>query len=176
MKSIIVYQGKYGATRQYAEWIGGEFGCPVIDSKTCTEPDLADADVVLLGSSVYIGKLQISTWLKRNERLLRNKKLFLFVISGTPLNEKEKLEKYVKASVDPRIMDQCHIYFLPGRLIYQHLSGMDKFLLRMGAWLSGNPKTKKAMTDYDSVRKENLTELLNDLRLVMSPAFHESAT
>lgn len=164
MKGIIVYKGKYGATRQYAEWLSRELNIKAVSPQDC-KAELAVCDLVILGSSVYIGKLQLRRWLNDNVAILNNKKLFLFIVCGTPPEEKEKLEAYVQSSVPPDIRMQCRIYFLPGRLVYKKLSLTDKFMLRMGALISGDPKTKEAMlTDYDGVKKENLAKLLVDAR------------
>jgi menaquinone-dependent protoporphyrinogen IX oxidase len=94
-----------------------------------------------------------------------NKRIFLFVVCGTSPDEKEKLQKYVEASVPPAILERLHVYFLQGRLIYKKLSWMDKFMLRMGAMLTRDPKVKKEMlTDYDDVKKLNLLPLITAIR------------
>ena len=54
MKGIVIYKGKYGATKQYAKWIGGELGLPVEDSKDIMENELSYFDFLLIGSGVYI--------------------------------------------------------------------------------------------------------------------------
>jgi menaquinone-dependent protoporphyrinogen IX oxidase len=164
MKGIIIYKGKYGATRQYAEWLSQSLELTAITPEGC-EGKLAACDFVILGSSVYIGKLQIAKWLKDHLAEIGDKQVFLFIVCGTPGNETAKLESYVTSSVPAAIRSQCRIYFLPGRLVYKNLSVMDKFMLRMGALLSGEAKTKKAMlTDYDDVKRENLAALLKDAR------------
>ena len=75
MKSIIVYKGKYGATKQYAEWLGEELNLPVLSAELADEGQLALSDFYIIGSSVYIGKLQIRKWLKKNLSVLKNKKI-----------------------------------------------------------------------------------------------------
>ena len=57
MKGIVVYKGKYGATRQYAEWLGAEFALPVQPAETLTREKLFLFDYIVIGSSVYVGKL-----------------------------------------------------------------------------------------------------------------------
>ena len=167
MKGLIIYKGKYGATRQYAEWIGEAMQFRVIESRNCTERDITGANPVILGSSVYIGKLQIAKWIRKNFTLIGNNNVFMFVVSGTPLKEREKLMSYIRSSIPVEIADQIHIYFLPGRLTYKKLSLMDKFMLRMGAWLSKDAKVRQQMlTDYDDVKQEHLKDLLGDIRLV----------
>lgn len=170
MRSIIVYNGKYGATRQYAEWLSQELHIRAVPPQDAAA-ELAACGLVIMGSSVYIGKLRLSKWLNANAGVLVNKKLLLFVVCGTPPEEKEKLKTYIQSSVPEAVRAQCRIYFLPGRLSYEKLSLTDKFLLRMGALLSGDPNIKQAMLrDYDEVKKENLAELLLEARALSGMA------
>lgn len=165
MKGIVVYNGKYGATKQYAKWIGRELGLPVEDSKDILANELSYYDFLLIGSSVYIGKLQIQKWLKNNLAYLSEKKIFLFQVAATSPVEKEKRQAYNLASIPSAILKNCEFYFLPGRMIMQKLSWKDRFMLKMGARLTKDPAEKKIMlTDYDGVRKENIAALLNAVR------------
>jgi len=167
MKAIIIYKGKYGATRQYSEWLAEELKVSVVSTEGYNAAEVTETNTVILGSSVYIGQLQIRQWLKEHQQELVNKKLFLFVVCGTPPSELAMLQPYVNSSVPLSLLKQMHIYFLHGRLIYKKLSRMDRFMLRMGALMTKDPKTKKAMlTDYDDVKKENLFPLIADIRKI----------
>ena len=157
MKGIVIYKGKYGATKQYAKWIGGELGLPVADSKDIKENELSYYDFLLIGTSVYIGKLQIQKWLKDNIAYLHGKKIFLFQVAATPPDEKEKRQAYNRASIPEEILNNCQFYFLRGRMIMQQLSWKDRFMLKMGARLTKDPKAKKGMlTDFDEVTKDKI--------------------
>ncbi|RYG49023.1 MAG: hypothetical protein EOO01_12890, partial [Chitinophagaceae bacterium] len=90
MKNLILYEGKYGATRQYAKWLSEDVQLPVFPSSAYDANGLEASGLLVLGSSVYIGKLQISKWVHQYRHLLSGRKLILFVVSGTPLDEKEK--------------------------------------------------------------------------------------
>jgi len=165
MKGIITFKGKYGATRQYAEWLADELVLPVTEPGNLSSEKISNCDFIVVGTSVYIGKLQIKNWIEQHIEELSEKKIFLFVVCGTPADEKDKLSSYIEGSVPPEIRKQCGIYFLPGKMIYQNLSGSDKFMLRMGALLTRDKETKKKMlTDYDSVKKENLDALVKDIK------------
>lgn len=165
MKGVIIYKGRYGATRQYSEWLKEELNLPIVDPNDC-EKELSSANLLVLGSSVYIGKLELTNWFHAYADLIKVKRIILFIVCATPAHEKEKLESYIKASVPEEIRKQCQFYFLPGRLVRKELSLKDKFLLWMGALLSKDPNVKKAMhTDYDAVKRENLDDLIRKIEL-----------
>lgn len=171
-QTIIIYKGKYGATRQYADWLGEAIQQPVTPVQNVTKDQLHTADFILLGSSVYIGKLLINEWIIRNAPLLKNKKLLLFVVCGN--GSPKEQERIIKHSIPDGLIDWSDIFFLPGRLIFSKLSWKDKLLLKIGAMKAKNPETRKRMLqDVDNVQPELLTPLVNKMSVLH--AAHSSA-
>src|SRR4030095_16649293 len=168
MKTIILYKSKYGATRQYAEWLSLETGVPAIPIGEFDVANLSGFDTVILGTSVYIGKLLISNWLAKNWYALQNKRLELFLVSGTPQNEREKLIPYVRSSVPKEIFNQLSLTFLHGKLVMKELSWLDRLLVRMGSRIAEkkNPADKIIM-DYNDVKKEHLKPLIEKFKKAM---------
>ncbi|MGZ8509988.1 MAG: flavodoxin domain-containing protein [Chitinophagaceae bacterium] len=167
MKGIIVYKGKYGATQQYARWLGEELNIPVADADAVDRDTLSNVDFIVIGTSVYIGKLQIRKWLKANLAAVKPKKIFFFQVAATPPDQREKLETYIRSGVPEEIRNQCDFYFYPGKMIFQQLSWQDRFMLKMGAKLTKDPEAKKGMlTDFDLVKRENITGLVNAVRKI----------
>ena len=74
MNSLVIYKSKYGATSQYAEWIAADLNLRALESEEVSNVELEDHDTLIIGSSVYIGKLLISKWLKNNLSILMEKK------------------------------------------------------------------------------------------------------
>ena len=165
MKGIVIYKGRYGATKQYAIWIGQELQLPVASADRFPASELIRYDYFILGSSVYIGKLEISNWLKKYFSLLRNKKIFLFQVAGAPVEQKEKRDGFNKASIPQEILNKMQVYYLPGRMIMRNLSRWDRFMLKMGAKLVKDPVEKNEMlADFDHVKKENTIPLIEIVR------------
>lgn len=165
MKSLIIFKGKYGATAQYARWVGEELNFPVHKSDDNIDLKSTAAELIVIGTSIYIGKLHITPWLKNNLASLRNARIFLFLVSGTPANESEKLDTAIRNGVPEELQKNMTVFYLPGRLRISNLSWKDRFMLKMGASLTKDPQVKKAMlTDYDHVKKENLAPLLQNVR------------
>jgi menaquinone-dependent protoporphyrinogen IX oxidase len=164
MTGHIIYEGKYGATRQYAEWLHQILGIPVSTSKEMNSDQVNNASYLVIGSSVYIGKLLIRNWLKENAQALSDKKIFLFVVSATPSTEKVKLESYL-LSVPAEIRYWIEVFYLPGKIIKKNLSFFDNFMLHMGAWLQKDTAEKKKMlTDFDKIDINELNELISSVK------------
>lgn len=168
MKAVIVYKGKYGATRQYANWLSEKLSLPVFDADHLDSNLLNNYDVVILGSSVYIGKLELRKWITKNAGILEKKRLFLYQVAGSPPEDREKRNTYNRNSLPASIMSRCKFYFLPGRLVKEKLSWWDHFMLKMGARLTKDPKDKKIMlSNYDQVQQGHLIELCHDIRQLL---------
>ncbi|HEY5969425.1 MAG TPA: flavodoxin domain-containing protein [Chitinophagaceae bacterium] len=165
MKGLVIYKGKYGATKQYAMWIGQELRLPVASADRFPVDELPKYDYFILGSSVYVGKLEIKDWLKKNFQVMQNKKIFFFQVAGSPIEQIEKRETYNKGSLPTAILEKIQFYYLPGRMIMRNLSAWDRFMLKMGAKLAKDPVEKKTMlTDFDNVKKENTFPLIAVVR------------
>ena len=164
MNSLVIYKSKYGATSQYAEWIAADLNLRALESEEVSNVELEDHDTLIIGSSVYIGKLLISKWLKNNLSILMGKKIFLFVVCGTPANEKVKLESYIASSVPAELRGRCEVYFLPGKMKLKDLSWKDRFMLKMGARLAPAKEAEDMLKEFDEVRKENISELISSIK------------
>ena len=93
MKGLVIYKGRYGATKQYAAWIGQELELTVASSDKFPEDELNKHDFFIIGSSVYMGQLEIKKWLKNNIDVLINKKVFFFQVAASSVDETKKREK-----------------------------------------------------------------------------------
>jgi len=165
MKGAVVFKGKYGATAQYATWLGNALHLPVYENDELSDIKLNEFDYVIAGTSVYIGKLLLGKWINAHEKILSGKKLFLFVVCATPSTEKTELNTLVTKNIHPELLKKMKVLFLRGRMIKAKLSFMDRFALQMGALLQKNKADKeKMLTDFDDVRQENLNEILGAIK------------
>src|SRR6185312_1923994 len=111
MKGLVIYKGKYGATAQYAAWLGEALYLPVVDSHHQSAGNLAPYDYLIVGSPVYMGKLLIKDWLEENEWVLLNKKLFIFIVSSVSPEEKARQETVLKNNLPETLVTNATIFF-----------------------------------------------------------------
>nr|WP_294796305.1 flavodoxin domain-containing protein [uncultured Mucilaginibacter sp.] len=161
MNGIIIYQGRYGATSQYAGWLAQALKLPMIGTEITPPEALAKYDVIILGSSIYVGQLVINKWLKQNGTLLSKKKLFLFVVSGSTTNNQLLQQQVIKSNLDPVLSKLVEVYFVPGRCNISGLSWTDRILLKIGAWFEKDPMNKEAMQNgFDNMDRKALDPLI----------------
>ena len=161
MKGIIIYQGKYGATEQYAQWLGDSLHISFLSADYVTPAMLDGYDLVILGSSVYVGKLVIGKWLKRNFNSLGNKKVLLFIVCGTTVEDTLTQEQLLIENLEPEMLKTITVFFLPGRCIVSKLSRWDRLILKIGAMLQKDPIKKASMKrGFDRMDQKKLDSLI----------------
>lgn len=162
MKGIIIYNTKYGSTRQYAEWLSDELSFPVNRNKDIVPGSLFPYEVVIVGSPVYMGKLRLRKWLADNSAELQRKKVFLFIVYGNAGDEEESRSLVVDDNLPGELRANTEVFFLPGRVIHSRLGFFDKVAVRMGARMQPDPEKKRQMmADMDEVKKINLNPLIS---------------
>jgi menaquinone-dependent protoporphyrinogen IX oxidase len=164
MKGIILYKGKYGATRQYANWIAESMQWQLFTPEQLLNETLNTADVVVIGSSVYTGRLTLHSWLRKHAHQLLYKKVFLFIVCATPADKKEVLDEIAQHNIPALLKDKISVFFLPGRVVIKDLNWIHKLMLSFASRATKDPAEKQRMTEgFDSVKKENLLPLLQVL-------------
>jgi menaquinone-dependent protoporphyrinogen IX oxidase len=167
MKTLIVYKGKYGATCQYACWLGQELQAPVMESDDAGHVSLEMYENIIIGSSVYVGKLQMKDWIKRYAKILAAKNVFFFVVCATPAHEQGKTADIIKQNIPEQLIQPNNIYFLRGRMVKKGLSLPDLFTLKLGALLQKDPAARESMLrDFDEVKRENLFPLIKAVQIL----------
>ena len=158
-EGAICYFGKFGSTRQYAEWIAEASDFPVFNLKE-ENPDLSDYDFLILGSAVYIGHLAIRHWLKDNWETISDKPILLFSVSGTAPGHPD-LNTVLSQSLDPEIIERIDYFQLRGKLDVQKLPWITRSLLKFAAWSIKDAEVKDRLAHgFDHVDKEDIRPIL----------------
>nr|WP_295864917.1 flavodoxin domain-containing protein [uncultured Chitinophaga sp.] len=168
MRGIIIFQSRYGATRQYANRISRALQIPAAEAGEVTQARLAAADFIILGTSIYIGRMLLRGWMEQHAPLLKGKPLFLFVVCATKAEQQEKLNSYVVQNVPAQLLTHCHRYFYPGKIQYRELSFTDKLKVRAGglmARLMGKPLD---ISDFNRIDETLTAPLIADVQ-----SFHQ---
>jgi menaquinone-dependent protoporphyrinogen oxidase len=120
-KALIIYGTRTGATANTSEVIAGELQkelieVKVVDAKKEKVKDIAEYDLVVVGSGIKIGKWtgESDDFLKRHQKELAAKKLALFVCCGaaTPLSEGEQKTREMDTGKQKYLVDKAAQYNL----------------------------------------------------------------
>ena len=84
MKGIILYKSKYGAAKQYAEWIAKRSGFPCIRTDDADIKKVSEYDVIILSGGIYASGIAGLSFLKKNISRLKDKKILVFCCGASP--------------------------------------------------------------------------------------------
>lgn len=107
MKTLILFAGKYGCTRDCAEYLMGRLGpgTDTMDLKSMGNADLEQYDWIVAGGSIYVGKLQkeVRAFCSRNLKTLLTKKTALFICCTAP----EEADRFFKHNFPSPLLEHA---------------------------------------------------------------------
>lgn len=115
MNGVIVYQSKYGATRTYTEWLAESLVIDLFNVKDRPSLDWTQYEFLIFASSVYVGKILIAKYIKKNWLLLQQKKLYLLVVGGTSPEKTQEIETILTSNFKQVYLQKIRWYYALGR-------------------------------------------------------------
>jgi menaquinone-dependent protoporphyrinogen oxidase len=164
IKVLIVYQSKYGSTKQYAEWIHQEIKGDLVNIENGDKSDLAGYDIIIIGGYVRTGNIVIAPFIRDHWSVLKGKNVILFTTSGTPPGH-TKIQSIYEKSLPEEIRNKIKYFPLHGRISTENLTWWDKILIAVGKMIEQDESLRKDMgKDFDGVQRENLLPLFEYLK------------
>jgi menaquinone-dependent protoporphyrinogen IX oxidase len=131
-KFLVIYFSKYGTTKKYAEWISSELNGDIFDIKDVDYNTLENYDVIILGSSLYAGKISGIKIFLENYKILQNKKLIIFTCGLADYNKIENIntiEKRLEKEIPENIRQNIKVFYLRGGINYKKLNFKHKMIM-----------------------------------------------
>lgn len=148
MKTLIIYATKYGCTEKCANILAKELGNDVklVNIKFESNVDVTDYDTVIIGGSVYIGKIQkeISEFCKNNINKLKEKNIGLFICAM----QEKMIETEINQNFLPELLIKAKsIKHFGGEFLLDKMGLMDKIIVK---------KVAKVTTNKSNILTENI--------------------
>ena len=100
MNVLIIYKGKYGSSKMYAERLAQAFSSDsrAVDIKQVKKNDLDQCDNVIVGGGIYMGKTPrvLKSFLKKHLDVLMNKKIGLFICCASKAEDSQITDYFKK--------------------------------------------------------------------------------
>jgi menaquinone-dependent protoporphyrinogen oxidase len=127
VKTLIAFATKHGTTKKCAQILAEKMSGAVLADLKTEKPDPAEYECVIIGGSIYMGRLrkEARKYIAKYKEQLKKKKLGLFICSGSV----ENLNQYLQTNIDKDIIDcaQAKIAF-GGLFDISVMKGMDKMI------------------------------------------------
>ena len=133
MKTIILYDAKYGAAREIANRIAEKMESAVVcDLKQNDIPVLSAFDCVIIGSSLYAGMIrkEAKAFLAKQADTLRGKRIGLF-LSGMDTDENNQ-KSFFENNFPAEILQAAKAKVIPGGIYDPEKAGfMERFIFKL---------------------------------------------
>lgn len=162
MNTLVLYFSKYGATKQYAEWLAESLHCETKDIRKMKKADLEGVERIIAGSSVMMGNLSGKKYWKKLFPLAKGKELALFSVSGEHGDKPAEARDFIALAFPEGLPEGTKTFALPGRLKFADL---PPFLRWMFSNVAKNAKPgQETIQEFDFLKREHLGTMLSQLK------------
>ncbi len=132
MRTLIIYATKYGCTEKAAAILKSKMHGEVLLVNIAKEkaPDLEGYDNIILGGSIYKGKIQkaLTQYIKAKLPLLLHKRVGLFICAGEP---EPVRTRELECAFPKELYNHARVKEVFGyEICYEKLNIFDKFIMR----------------------------------------------
>jgi menaquinone-dependent protoporphyrinogen IX oxidase len=151
MRKAIFYFSKWGAAKQYTDWIAAAVpGTDVIDALN-GKPDPSPYDAIIIASRVIMGRIAAASFIKRNWDTLKHKKVYLLAIGMSPQDAEDSQLQYHR--IPARIRNKLAGYSkVPGAIDLSKLNPIRKKIVEV--------LSKKVPVNDNEVAKERVAPVI----------------
>ncbi|KJS22308.1 MAG: flavodoxin [Clostridiaceae bacterium BRH_c20a] len=158
MSTLIVYSTKYGCAQKCAQMLSEKLNGKVdlCNLKTSKALDPAAYDKVVIGGSIYIGKVQkeVSRFCSDNRSILKDKTIGLFICGMF----KDQAEKELKDSFPLEILNNAVAKeFLGGEFVFKKMNPVERLMVKRIA------KVDKDLTDISEENINRIVQSMNNI-------------
>lgn len=131
MKSIVLYQSKYGSSRQYALWLAEDLQCEAKETAGISLKELRDCDVILCVGGLYASGVSGFREVKKHLGQLTDKKLALCMVGMTNPADKERYDAVYRHNVPEEYRSFVRPFALRGDQLFSEMSGLHKLMMKV---------------------------------------------
>lgn len=136
MKTLVVYASKYGCTEDCAKYLKNKLNheSKIVNLKNLDITDLQQYDWIIIGGSIYVGKIQkeVKLFCEQNLQALLAKNIILFICCTTP----EQADDFFKSNFPAQLLEHStEAVNFGGELRQDKMGFLDKKITAMVAKL-----------------------------------------
>ena len=131
---IVIYETKYGSTRQYARWIAQALDCDFFTRRGAEVNELYAFDTIIYGGPIYGGGVSGIKLIRNNFESLRGKHLIVFTCGlSDPANPENvtRIRERLGRTLTPDILGHLKLFHLRGAIDYDKLNLMHRAMMGM---------------------------------------------
>ncbi|WP_055669093.1 flavodoxin domain-containing protein [Desnuesiella massiliensis] len=149
MNTLIVYASKYGCTEKCAELLSKELigKVDIIDLKKVRDIDISKYEKIIIGGSIYVGKIQkeVTEFCSKNLSKLEEKRIGLFIcgMQEGDMISAELNQNFNSALIKIADTKEC----FGGEFIFDKMNFIEKFIVK---------RVSKVMSNKSNILEDNI--------------------
>lgn len=151
MKVLIAYASKYGCTEKCARMLKQKIHeeAELYNLKVGKTVDLKEYDKVIIGGSVYMGKIQkeVTEFCTKHINELKQKKIGLFICG---MRDGDFAKEEINANFPKELLDRAASEFFGGEYVFGKMNMMERFIVK---------KIAKTDKDASNIIESNINRL-----------------
>jgi menaquinone-dependent protoporphyrinogen IX oxidase len=162
MSGTIYYKTKYGSTEEYARWLSSDVG---FDLKNIRKnPHIGSESVVVIGSSLGMGKVTAAGWINKNWDKMKGRKVVFFCVGASKIGSKEREDILIR-SLPKEAIDGMKVFHLPGRIDHSKLGWFtSRMFKRFAKYEKDESDRRRAIEGYNDVKRELLGPIVTYIK------------
>lgn len=132
--TAVIYTSIYGSTKRYAQWIGQELSCPVIERKDFSLQDFPRYDTIIYGGGLYAGGVSGIKFITKNWSRLSAKQVVLFTCGLADPDDPDNIshiQNSLSQVLSEEMLTRIHLFHLRGSIDYPRLNFRHKCMMAM---------------------------------------------
>ncbi|HIS01932.1 MAG TPA: flavodoxin [Candidatus Excrementavichristensenella intestinipullorum] len=143
MKTAVIYNSQTGFTKRYAEWIAEARGADCFELSEAKKNDLSVYGAIVFGSWVCAGGIKKLSWFKGNMHKWAGRKLIVFCVGGSPLDNPE-IEAALKKNFNDSEQSRVDVFYCPGGFNYEKMPVSSRLMMKIFIKVLKSKKDKTA--------------------------------
>lgn len=164
MKTIVIYNSQTGFTRRYAQWIAEKSNAECIEFKDAKNTDFASYDTIVFGGWAVAGSISKLKWFKKNIAKWSNKKLVVFCVGASPI-ENPEIEEALPKNFTAQELEVVRWFYLPGGLNYEAMPAKSRVMMKMFVRML-KAKKDKTQDDLNQINMIQSSYDISDIKYI----------
>ena len=164
MKAIVIYNSQTGFTKRYAQWIAEEINADCVQLSIAKNTDLDSYDAIVFGGWAVAGSISKLKWFKNNISKWSDKKLAVFCVGASPI-ENPEIEEALPKNFTADELKVVRWFYLPGGLDYEKMSLKSRAMMKMFVKML-KAKKNKTQDDLNQIRMVSSSYDISDIKYI----------
>ncbi len=156
MNTLIAYATKYGCTEKCAKLLAEKLtgNVKLCNLKNNSKPDINKYDKIIIGGSVYMGKIrkEVNKFCNNNFKKINQKKIGLFICG---MEEQDKTIEHFDDFFPKELISKAITKnSFGGEFIFKNMNMMERFIIK---------KVSKEENDISKILSDNIEKFANEM-------------